>query len=819
MPGKADLKAGSAFVRLFLKDELTGALAKTIGAAGKSFQSMGRQAATTGAGLAGMGAAILAPFTGSVKHFAKFGDELDKMSQRTGVAAPALAELGFAAEQSGTDLNKVENAVRTMQKTIGDADQGLAGAVDALDELGLSATQLEGMTPEDQFQAIADRVGAIEDPTKKAAAAMDVFGARTGTAILPMLDGLGDLREEARELGIVPTEKAVKSAAKVTDAINRIKRSVAGAAFEIGASLAPTVLEFAKSAQTAVKTVGTWARENSGLLKAVAAIGAGLAAAGTALVAFGGGAMAIGAALSGMATIVSTVGVAIGALFSPLGIVAAALIGGVTLWAKYTESGKSAVKGLMSLLGSFMGIGKETFGGIADALKSGDLAAAGKIAIAGLQVAMSTGLDALVNMIGGRMGEFISGLGGQLIAGDLSGAWDTVMDGMTDAWAGFTGFVFDSFGISIDGIIDSASGAVSAISGFFGELIDFASLLTVSWEQTWKIFKASALVAILSARDQLDFIFAKWFPAVIGALSTGMVATFAIVVKNWKELGSSFADLMIARLVAIPMTFFRSFAPIFESLEARIKAMGKSIQLALQGNFVGAAKALIKSNIDAAQQLTDEIGSEAIDQGQNMLDASNNFVATVMPSAQEAAAEFAAALQSELSGLDPSVSVDLEAAQKQLAVEIQAGIDARDRRREEGREPDTAVRPINTERHTERLKELVREHRTKRKTKEKEAQKEVQKAKGGEDKKGVDQDEAADQKKKTFAQVTTFSAAAAVAMSFGQGSQEAATDPAKETRKLGRLLVESKREQEKTRLAAEELVVAFNGFTRQMTVR
>jgi len=128
MPTKRELEAGRAFLRLFLKDDMTKALARKLAGAGATLESTGQKVAATGAGIAAAGATILAPITTAVQHFASAGDELDKMSQRTGVAAPALAELGFAAEQSGVQLSDVEQNVRRMQKTIGDAERGLSTA-------------------------------------------------------------------------------------------------------------------------------------------------------------------------------------------------------------------------------------------------------------------------------------------------------------------------------------------------------------------------------------------------------------------------------------------------------------------------------------------------------------------------------------------------------------------------------------------------------------------------------------------------------------------------------------------------------------------
>ena len=458
MASRSDIEAGNAFLRLFLKDDMTKALSRSLSNVGKSLSSAGKQVAAVGAGVAAAGSAMLAPLVGAVSHFAAFGDQLDKMSKRTGIAAPALAEFGFAAEQSGTNLEKVENAIRKMQKTIGDADRGLSTAVDGLDALGLSAAKLEGMSPEDQFQLISDRLRTIEDPTKRAAAAMEVFGSRTGTALLPMLDELKELREEARDLGIVPSEKQVEDAAKVTDALNRIKRSVGAVAFEIGASLADSVLDLAESAKKIIQTVRVWVKENIGLVKTFAAVAVGLIAAGTAISILGSGLIFAGFALQGLAAIVGLLGSALAFVLSPIGLLTAALVGGVVAWARYTESGKSAVSAIRDRFGELFTIAKETIGGISDALMAGDIALAGQIAFAGLKIAALKALDA----ISGLIGETLTVIAGQILSGDLSGAWATTVDSMTSMWMTFN-----------EGLVSITTGMADSIIGVWEKVVTF----------------------------------------------------------------------------------------------------------------------------------------------------------------------------------------------------------------------------------------------------------------------------------------------------------------------------------------------------------
>ena len=395
MANKRDIEAGRAFVRLFLKNDMTAALSKSLKSAGASMQSFGRRVTAIGVPIAAVGGAITAGFAGAVKHFAAVGDQLDKISKRTGVASSALAEYGFAAEQSGGSMEDVEKAFKRQAKTIRDLERGLSTATEAFADLGIASSDLQGLSPEKQFDLIAKRIAAIEDPTRRAALAQEVWG-RAGTKLLPMLDNLEALKQEARDLGLVPTDQEVENAAKVTDAFNRLKRSVSAAFFNIGASLAEPVLKGLEAVKKIAVTIGKWIRENGALVRTIAAVGVGILAAGSAIVAFGAAITGAGIALSAMGTIVGVIGTGLGLLLSPVGLLSAALIGGITIWGQYTASGQNAVGSITDAFGGLLDIGKETVGGISDALMAGDLQLAGEIGMAGLNEAWMSGLATLM---------------------------------------------------------------------------------------------------------------------------------------------------------------------------------------------------------------------------------------------------------------------------------------------------------------------------------------------------------------------------------------------------------------------------------------
>ena len=75
-----------------------------------------------------------------------------------------------------------------MARFLLNAEQGLTAATDTLDELRASVDDFAGKSPEDQFDLFAQKISEIQDPTKRAALAMRVFG-KSGAQLLPMING------------------------------------------------------------------------------------------------------------------------------------------------------------------------------------------------------------------------------------------------------------------------------------------------------------------------------------------------------------------------------------------------------------------------------------------------------------------------------------------------------------------------------------------------------------------------------------------------------------------------------------------------------
>ncbi len=273
------IEAGKAFLRLLVENKDFG---KGLDESLTKLKDFSKSALKVGAELAGVGAAITAPFAAGLAVFSSVGTELEHMSKRTGIAVEALSELKFAAEESGTDLAGLEGAIRKMQKALGEAETGSGEAAAKFAAIGVSISSLQGLTPDAQFEKIAEAIGAINDPAQRAAAAISIFG-KTGTIILPLVENVKELREKAKELGVTMSADTAKDAATFHNAMGALGQQFQAVAIAIGASIAPALTALVEAISSAIPAVIDFIKENRGLLIVTALAGVTLGAVGAVL--------------------------------------------------------------------------------------------------------------------------------------------------------------------------------------------------------------------------------------------------------------------------------------------------------------------------------------------------------------------------------------------------------------------------------------------------------------------------------------------------------------------------------------------------------
>lgn len=487
--GAVGIRAGKAFVELYTDDS---ALSRGLHQAEVKVKAFGQSITAIGSKIAGLGVAITTPFLTAAKVFADSGSALNDMSARTGVSVEALSALGYAAQQSGTDMEAVEVAIRKMQKSMVMGSEENLQAASTFEALGLSVRQLMQLNPEQQFAAITKAIARIQNPTAKAGAAMQVFG-KSGTALLPMIDDLQALTKEAAAFGLVWTTEQAKRADALGDSIDLLKASFSRILAVVGDALAPLLTDLAIQLAKGAKVAIDWVKANGPLIVAAFKIGVAIAAAGAAIAALGIVIFSVGAAIGAVATIVGGLAAALTVLLNPGGLIIevfvkfAAILGGLlnplslliiglaglTAWfLTSTQAGHQAIASLGDGFNSLKETATQAFKGISDALKAGDIRLAGQILWAGLKVEFVKGLNFIRDLWstwGVAVVEVVRGVQFK-VASLMVDAWAGIQKAMVggiaaakDIWTGFTIALRNIWSGLVDSIVDIWNGVIKVI--------------------------------------------------------------------------------------------------------------------------------------------------------------------------------------------------------------------------------------------------------------------------------------------------------------------------------------------------------------------
>jgi hypothetical protein len=261
------VKAGEAFVELAVSGRQK--FEASIKAAQERLSSFAKSAARISAAIAAAGAAAGAAGIAMGVSAAKAGDKLDKMAARTGVSVEALSQLGFAAEQSGSDLDTMGNALFRLRRRMANAATGGGPAKRAFDDLGLASIDTAA-TVDEQFTRVVEALSGVQDESLRAQYAFELFGDQA-KSLLPLLnsgaDGINALRNEADMLGRTMSTEQATAAAMFSDSLNRLKTQVSGLTQQVGLSLLPTMTAWVEDALVAVRVVSELGAELFGAAK------------------------------------------------------------------------------------------------------------------------------------------------------------------------------------------------------------------------------------------------------------------------------------------------------------------------------------------------------------------------------------------------------------------------------------------------------------------------------------------------------------------------------------------------------------------------
>lgn len=179
------------------------------------------------ANLAMMAADLVARLVQMAKSAFDAASNLGELSEQLGITSQGLQALQLSAVQNNLKLEQLETGISKFSQKIGEAAGGSKQMIDALNEIGVKILDMQGnLRPtEDVLTDVAKAITSMDDPAKRAAAAVDFFG-KAGTRMLPTLrdiaGGLELMEAKARAAGTMISDETSAKLDTLGDRAERV---------------------------------------------------------------------------------------------------------------------------------------------------------------------------------------------------------------------------------------------------------------------------------------------------------------------------------------------------------------------------------------------------------------------------------------------------------------------------------------------------------------------------------------------------------------------------------------------------------------------
>lgn len=214
-------------------------------------------------GLAAASASVA--FVNGIRQQIDLADAMDESAQRAGIATSKFSELAYAGKFAGVNSEELVKALNKITQASVAAETGDKSMRSLLvDTLGIRLRNAQGnlTTADEKLMDFVGALGQIEDQNLRTAVAIKLFGDELGPKLLPLVNlsrqGITDLREEARRLGIVISDEAGAAAGDLKDNLEKLKAAGSGVYLQIATELVPKLNELAQAWLTNNKNAGVY---------------------------------------------------------------------------------------------------------------------------------------------------------------------------------------------------------------------------------------------------------------------------------------------------------------------------------------------------------------------------------------------------------------------------------------------------------------------------------------------------------------------------------------------------------------------------------
>ena len=171
----------------------------------------------------------------ATRQIVQHADQIHKTAQRISASTETVQKFDFAATQSGTNLESVQDAFMDLAKAIQEAKDGAETKRKALLDFGVTMQMLRTARPEEVFLKIAEAIEKAGGAMDKAKSLEDLMGGGGRKLVPAFVSGFGSQMGQAPK-GI--DNETIENLVKFNDELDRLKREMLPAAASAAGGLA-----------------------------------------------------------------------------------------------------------------------------------------------------------------------------------------------------------------------------------------------------------------------------------------------------------------------------------------------------------------------------------------------------------------------------------------------------------------------------------------------------------------------------------------------------------------------------------------------------
>lgn len=192
-----------------------------------------------GAGLAAFGATAGVALGKSISDVSKYGDHVDKMSQKIGMSREGFQKWDYVLNRAGTSIDSMAPVMKKLSTSAVENS-------DAFQKLGISQEEVASMSQEELFGRTIEALSGMEEGAERTALASKLLG-KGASELAPLINGGTEAIEEqmkmAEEYGMVMSDDAVKASADFVDAQTTLQGTLTGLKNKVTADFLPAATD------------------------------------------------------------------------------------------------------------------------------------------------------------------------------------------------------------------------------------------------------------------------------------------------------------------------------------------------------------------------------------------------------------------------------------------------------------------------------------------------------------------------------------------------------------------------------------------------